>query len=212
MKRICIFDLDGTLVDSLADLADAVNAGLRAMGLPEHPTDAYAAMVGNGTKKLCERALPVDCTERIDELHTLFSVEYALHSLDKTRPYDGIPALLQALRAQGCLLAVASNKPQAFAETIVRECFGTELFAAVRGSACKPAPDAISALLDTLGADRDEAVLLGDSDVDLFTAKNAGIASLACGWGYRSVESLLAAGAPFVANNPAQAENLLKAL
>ena len=126
MKKLFIFDLDGTLVNSLYDLADSMNEVLRSHGLPTHGTEKYKYFVGNGTLKLVERALPEELRndERISALHAEFAGVYGKNALNKTRPYDGIPELLERLKAEGRLIAVASNKPHAFSKLITETLFG----------------------------------------------------------------------------------------
>ena len=109
MIRLAVFDLDGTLVNSLADLAAASNYGLRTLGFPEHPTEKFRYFVGNGVRKLCERVLPEDAKEYADRQYALFSEYYNTHNADQTRPYPGIKSLLHHLKDEGILLAVASN-------------------------------------------------------------------------------------------------------
>ncbi|MBE6854907.1 MAG: HAD family hydrolase [Ruminococcus sp.] len=208
-KKLCIFDLDGTMVNSLADLAAAVNHGLSAMGYPEHPTDAYRMMVGNGARILCKRALPEGVSDsEIERLHSLFSEYYNAHSLEYTIPYEGICALLDKLLDAGCILAAATNKPQVFAEQIIHHFFG-DRFSVIRGGCGKPAPDAVLDILSVTSCSAEQAVLLGDSNVDIFTAKHACIDAIACCWGFRSEQELREAGAEVLIHTPADAVKIL---
>lgn len=208
-KKLCIFDLDGTMVNSLADLAAAVNHGLSAMGCPVHPTDAYRIMVGNGARILCKRALPEGASDaEIDRLHSLFSAYYDAHSLEHTAPYEGICELLDKLLDSGFSLAAATNKPQVFAEQIIHHFFG-DRFAIIRGGCGKPAPDAVFDILSETGCSAEQAVLLGDSNVDIFTAQNARIDAIACCWGFRSEQELSEAGAEVLIHTPADAVKIL---
>lgn len=210
-KRLCIFDLDGTLVNSLDDLADAVNQGLRALGCPVHPADAYRQMVGNGAWILCQRALPPNASDDMtDKLYGLFSAYYDAHALDQTVPYTGIPTLLEALRADGVLLAVATNKPQEFAQQIIHHFFGDQLFCQIHGGCGKPNPDAICSILQAAQTAPEDAVLLGDSNVDILTAKNAGIDSIGCCWGFRTEQELRDTGAAYLIHTPMDALKILR--
>lgn len=209
-KQLCIFDLDGTLVNSLADLAEATNYGLMQLGYPVHPVEDYRMMIGNGARILCQRALPQNADEtEIIRLYDLFSEYYNAHALDHTAPYDGILPLLDKLRRNGFCLAAATNKPQVFAETIIRHYFGEDCFAVVRGGCGKPAPDAIDAILSKTGFAKEQAVLLGDSNVDICTAQNAGIDSIGCCWGFRSEQELREAGAEVCIHTPDEAAEIL---
>ncbi len=207
MYQLAIFDLDGTLIDSIADLAGAVNDSLRRMGYPTHPVASFLHFVGDGVVKLCERALPPGTPpEQVDRLLALFQTYYTAHCMDLTRPYDGIGETLDCLRNAGIRLAVASNKPQEFAEQIVTHFFGTDRFAMILGGnptrPKKPSPEILLAILDTLDVSADDAVMIGDSDVDILTAKHAGMASVGCIWGFRGKEELEQAGADDLADSP----------
>lgn len=205
MLTTAIFDLDGTLADTLCDLADAVNFGLIQLGYPTHPYESYKIFVGNGVKKLCERALPDDKKDDTDRLLSIFTERYNKHFLDKTCLYDGIREALTTLSAKGVTLAVATNKPQEFAVRIVEKLLPEFKFAAVLGGCSerpkKPDPQIISDILALLPK-QDKVFMIGDSNVDIFTAKNAGIASIGCLWGFRSREELAEAGADYIAENP----------
>lgn len=208
MYKAIIFDLDGTLIDSLEDLADAVNYGLEKMGYTPHPVEAYKRMIGNGAVKLCERALRgyTDFSGETEKLHTFFSEYYNSHSTDKTAPYEGIADLLSELSNNRILMAVASNKPDEFTKSIISGIFRDVPFAAVYGKRenrdTKPAPDIIFDILHDLNLSKEDVILAGDSDVDILTASNAGIKSIGCTWGYRTKEELTAAGADFIVNSP----------
>ncbi len=203
--HLAIFDLDGTLVDSVADLAEAVNHELTLMHYPTHPLEAFYHFVGNGVKKLCERALPASAApEEAEQLLKRFYAYYEIHCLDNTVPYADMPEVIRQLKTIGVQLAVASNKPQRFTERIVRHFFGE--FTCILGSndirPRKPEPHIIAEILDNLRIPADQAVLIGDSDVDILTAANAGIASIGCTWGFRGREELKAAGADLLVNTP----------
>ncbi len=215
MYRAIIFDLDGTLVNSLEDLADATNYGLGIMGIKSHPVEAFKTFVGDGTIKLCERALAdiTDDSSEVSRLHTMFSDYYNAHCMDKTKPYQGIMELLNKLKQQNIIIAVASNKPDEFSKHIVKKIFGENIFSVIMGKSplrdTKPAPDIIFEILKNLGVSRNEAIMAGDSNVDILTAKNAGIASIGCTWGFRTRQELIDAGAANIADKP---EDILKFL
>jgi phosphoglycolate phosphatase len=204
--KSAIFDLDGTLADTLADLSDAVNHGLRVLGCPEHDYETYRYFVGNGARKLCERALPEDRKEETGRLLDMFREYYNAHLLDKTALYDGISAMLARLSENGVILAVATNKPQDAARELVSVLLPDTEFAAVLGG-CeerpkKPDPAVIREITDALPS-CDKIFMIGDSNVDIMTAKNSGLVSVGCTWGFRGREELENAGADFIAETPA---------
>ncbi len=203
--KIAIFDLDGTLADTLADLADAVNNGLEHLDYPVHPYESYKTFVGDGVQKLCYRALPDDKKEDTDKLHALFRDYYNEHFLDKTALYPGIKETLTNLSDSGVLLAVATNKPQDFALKIVERLLPDIEFVKVLGGCSerekKPDPAIILEIIDELPIGT-KAYMIGDSNVDIKTAINAGISSVGCLWGFRSYGELSDAGADFIAEKP----------
>ena len=213
MKKLYIFDLDGTLADSLCDLADSVNIVLEKHGFPTHDTEKYKYFVGNGALKLIERALPEDKrdTDTIKLIHAEYSKVYAERMLCKTKPYDGIREVLEKLKAKGCLLAVASNKPDDCTVYIVETLFGKGMFHTVYGKRegvpTKPSPDIMYMIMEELGVTTDECIHTGDSNVDVNTAHNAGIECIGCTWGFRTEEELISAGADHIAHIP---EDILK--
>jgi len=215
MKKLYIFDLDGTLVNSLYDLSDAMNAVLKKYGYPVHDAEKYKYFVGNGTLKLVERAVPESerTDERIRNLHSEFSEEYTKRAVEKTRPYEGMVLLLNLLKENGCLLAVASNKPDKFSKYIVETLFGTDIFHIISGKKedmpAKPAPDIIFDILNRLDVSAENAVMAGDSDVDVLTAHNAGLKCIGCTWGFRGRRELAEAGADIIADNPAEIWDLI---
>lgn len=200
-----IFDLDGTLADTIQDLADAVNYGLKKLGYPEHPVESYKKMVGNGARKLCFRALPEDSKDRTGELYEIFCDRYGSHYLDNTRLYDGIAETIKILSQSGVRLAVATNKPQDAARKIVSALLPEAGFFKVLGG-CeerpkKPDPAVIMEILDGLPED-DKVYMIGDSNVDIRTAKNSGLISIGCVWGFRGRQELENEGAGFIAEKP----------
>lgn len=199
---IAIFDLDGTLADTLYDLADATNFALEKLGYPVHPYESYKKFVGNGVQKLCYRALPDDKKSDTEKLLEIFSGYYGKHFLDKTKLYDGMRETLSTLAENNVLLAVATNKPQNFARQIVNKLLPEFDFVKVLGGCSerpkKPDTAIINEILSGLTAD-DKIFMIGDSNVDIQTAKNAGIFSIGCEWGFRGREELENAGADFIA-------------
>ena len=196
-----IFDLDGTLLDTLDDLAAAVNYALRSYGMPEHSREEVRRFVGNGVRMLMIRAIPDgERNPQFEEVFSTFRQYYLEHSLDRTRPYDGIPEMLARLKQRGCRLAVVSNKFDAATKELCRYFFTDTIEVAVgeheaEGIRKKPAPDTVNEALSQLGVDRLDAVYVGDSDVDLQTARNAGLPCISVLWGFRDKDFLLANGA-----------------
>lgn len=209
---LAIFDLDGTIADTLADLADATNYGLRSLGCPEHDYESYRYFVGNGALKLCERALPQDRKTESAVLLDMFREYYNAHLLDKTALYDGIRESLNAISHSGILLAVATNKPQDAARKLVSVLLPDTDFVRVLGG-CeerpkKPDPAVISEIL-AAAPDCDKIYMIGDSNVDIRTAKNAGLISVGCAWGFRGRQELEKEGADFIAESPADITDII---
>ena len=205
MLRMVVFDLDGTLVDSLTDLALNVNKGLRAAGLPEHPVERYRQFVGNGRAMLVRRAMG-SCTDeaKYRTVTEIFNREYEAHCNDHTVAYDGCADLADRLAQRQLLTAVLSNKPDEFVARILDKTYPGHHFAEAWGQKpqYKPKPDgeALHAMLARHGVRRAECVYVGDSDVDVFTARNAGVQMAGVSWGFRGKRELLDVGAPFVAD------------
>lgn len=193
-----IWDLDGTLLDTLADLAASVNAALRAMGHPERSIDEVRQMVGNGVSNLMLRALPEAHKGDHAAALALFRAHYSVHFADATAPYPGVAAALDALRDRGAAMAVVSNKLDAVTKALCRRYFGERIGVVIGdrpGLPRKPAPEGVALALAELGAVPARAVYVGDSEVDIATARNAGLPCLSVGWGYRPAQVLLDAGA-----------------
>lgn len=201
-----IFDLDGTLADTLQDLADAVNFGLRELGLPEHPVDDYRKMVGNGAPVLCCRALPEEHKDMAEQLHEIFRSYYGVHYLDHTRLYEGLSETLERLQNAGVCMAVATNKPQDVARRVVAKLMPEVDFALVLGGCSerpkKPDPAIIREILSNFPDHDNKVYMIGDSNVDIRTARNAGITSIGCTWGFRKRQELVAEGAAYIAEKP----------
>ena len=196
-----IFDLDGTLLDTLADLAAAVNYALRQHGMPEHTIDDVRRFVGNGVRKLMERAIPDgEKNPDFEATFATFREYYMHHSLDTTHPYPGIIETLEALKAKGCRLAVVSNKMMAATKELCQHFFAETIEVAIgeneaAGIRKKPAPDTVFEALRQLGEEKDSAVYVGDSDVDLETANNSGLPCISVLWGFRDRDFLIQHGA-----------------
>ena len=206
MIKMAVFDLDGTLVNSLTDLALSVNAALRAEGLPEHPIERYKHFVGNGRDMLVRRAMgaKAEDIELFNSVMEIYNREYKLHCNDNTTAYDGCADLLRGLSERGIMTAVLSNKPDEFVEAILGKLYPEHRFDEAWGQKpqypCKPDGAALNAILRMHGVEPQECVYIGDSNVDVYTAQNAGVKIAGVSWGFRGEEELLAAGAPFVAD------------
>lgn len=204
--RALLFDLDGTLANTMQDLAAATNRALEQNGFPACPLSAYAHMVGNGARKLIERSLGKAATPELTErVLADFLRIYDNACMVDTRPYDGLPEALSVLKARGLRMAVVTNKPEPQARKIVDQLF-SGVFEAVYGGrpGRKPKPDPSTALeaAEKLGASPEETLFIGDSDVDIFTSKAANMQSIGCGWGFRGIQELCDAGADFPVNSP----------
>ncbi len=205
MYQNVIFDLDGTLLNTLADLAAAGNFALQSLGFPVHDVEKYRNFVGNGIPTLIQRILPAGRdTAHFDAALRLFSEYYARHHSDRTRPYDGIPELLLRLRSAGVQLAVVTNKDHAFSEELIRSFFGSTIDVVCGsrdGVPRKPDPHMVNIVMDALNARREETLYVGDSNVDMETAKNAGLDACGVLWGFRTERELRESGAMFLAGN-----------
>ena len=192
-----IFDLDGTLLDTLA----STNYALRTHGMPEHSIDDVRRFVGNGVRKLMERAIPNgEANPDFEATFATFRDHYMHHSLDTTQPYPGIPEALAELKAKECRLAVVSNKMMAATVELCRHFFSDTIEVAIgeheaEGIRKKPAPDTVFAALRELGVDKNGAVYVGDSDVDVQTAANSGLPCISVLWGFRDRDFLIQHGA-----------------
>lgn len=215
MKKLVIFDLDGTLLNTIADLAAACNHALRTNGFPTHDEAAYNFFVGNGVSKLIERALPdgEKCADNVECVKRPFLKYYDTNNILYSKPYPGIPELLERLHEAGIGMAVASNKYDTAVRKLVAHYFGGIRFAAVRGNRegvpTKPDPAIIYDILAETGTDKDDAVLVGDSAVDIRTAANAGIDSIGVTWGFRPRRELEEAGAQRIIDTPESLTPLL---
>ena len=213
MYHTAIFDLDGTLLDTLQDLADSTNYALSLHGLPTRTAEEIRQFVGNGVGLLIHRAVPQGTPEEL-EAHVLrdFRAHYLLNMENKTAPYPGILELLDALRTAGVRTAVVSNKFDGAVKGLCQNYFGDRVDTAIgesQGVARKPAPDTVFRALAELGASPEGAAYIGDSDVDMETAKNAGLPCISVSWGFRSRDFLLECGAALIADTVEELKALL---
>jgi phosphoglycolate phosphatase len=190
--RAAIFDLDGTLIDSLADIAGSANHALAAAGLPTHAVEAYRAFIGHGLHELLRRAAPSGAD--VQALAAVWSVHYTSHCTALTRPFPGIEPSLEALRAAGLRFAVVSNKPDRFTQQIVAALFPADTFVFVAGERAdlprKPDPTATLAALKALGTSPEHTCFVGDSPVDISTARATGTVAVGVSWGFRARASI----------------------
>ena len=209
--QLAIFDLDGTLLDTLEDLADSANYVMREFGYPERTIAEVRSFVGNGIRKLLERSAPKETPdEEIDRMFEQFKEYYGAHCADKTKSYDGITDLLHALQKLGVKLAVVSNKADYAVKALCEQYFAGIFDEAVGeriGIARKPAPETVNEVLKNLQIEKAQAVYIGDSEVDVQTARNVEMDCIAVDWGFRDKEVLEKAGAENIVSTP---ENLFK--
>jgi len=192
--KLFIFDLDGTLIDSVADLAAAGNHTLALHGYPTHPLQSYYKFVGNGIGKLMERALPEGSRQLAESLLDDFRAYYNIHLADNTKPYPGIPELLSYIQSQGAKIAVASNKYQAATEMLVGKLFPGIRFSSIHGQregvARKPDPEVVFEIAEESGARLSDIIYVGDSDVDMRTAANADVRAIGVTYGFCPAETV----------------------
>lgn len=208
-----LFDMDGTLLNTLDDLAEACNYALRKMGYPTHPNEAYKRFVGNGAKVLIQRILPKEALNEAvaEQARAIFDEYYQAHQFDNTRPYPGIPELLETLKQANMKLGVVSNKPDEFVQKIAAYYF-PDIFDAVagqQGQQTKPDPAGIQKVMEELQLTAGEVLYVGDSGVDIETAHNAHIYDCGVSWGFRGAEELKQYGAAQIADKP---EDILRLL
>lgn len=203
-----IFDLDGTLLNTLYDLAVSVNYAMDACSMPRRTIEEVRQFVGNGVKRLMELSVPGgENNARFNEAFSIFKNHYSNHFLDNTRPYDGVVDVMRELRKNGKRIAVVSNKFYTATQQLCRHFFGNHVEVAIgenKSIRRKPAPDTVIEALRQLGTDRDGAVYIGDSDVDLATAKAANIPCISVLWGFRDKDFLLSHGATTFVAIPAE--------
>ena len=215
MIKLAIFDLDGTLLNTIGDLAASCDAVMLQNGLPQHTTDEYRQMVGRGILRLVEAAIPeqMRSPEYVEKVRQDFVAYYLEHIDLYTHPYDGIPELVDALAERGVKIAVASNKFQAGTERLIRSFFPDVKFAAVLGQRVgvplKPDPQIDLEIIDTAGVEPNETLHIGDSGVDMQTAHAAGVQAVGVTWGFRSREELVECGADVIVDTPKQILDLI---
>lgn len=194
-----VFDLDGTLLDTLSDLTCSANAAAAKYGFAERTREEIRSFVGNGLRRLIQQMIPEgESDPDFENVYNSFKEHYAVHCMDETEPYPGIMALLDWLKKEGYKTAIVSNKPDFAVKKLKDVYFGELADAAIgdrEGYNRKPAPDSVYQALEEIKVDRDRAVYVGDSDVDIMTAKNAGMDCIAVSWGFRSREFLIEHGA-----------------
>ena len=213
MYKHVIFDLDGTLLNTIDDLADTGNHVCTLHSWPTHTVDAFKLMVGNGIPKLVERFAPQGTSqEMLDQAYQEFMDWYGVHKEDKTAPYAGMPEVAKALREAGVSIAVLSNKADVMAGPVV-EHYYPGIFPVVQGALpglpTKPDPTLLYKLMERLGATREDTLFVGDSNVDIRTAKNGGLTGCGVLWGFRSREELEAAGADVIVSTPQELQDLI---
>ncbi len=215
MKRYVIFDLDGTLLNSIEDLATATNHALESLGYPKHGLWVYPTMVGNGVSKLLERALPEDARDETNlaRMRQAFRAYYDEHCCDATKPYPGIPELLEELTRRNFHLAVTSNKYEAAVVKLIRHYFPDAAWSAilghVEGLPVKPDPSIVFKALSLCPTPKSECLYVGDSAVDMETARRACIESVGVSWGFRSILELKKAYADHIISMPNQLLNFV---
>ncbi len=206
--RLIVFDLDGTLLNSLEDLADSANWVLEQHGFPTHPVDAYRYFVGDGVRKLIERILPQEerTEARIEQCRQEFVAYYKVHMEDKTSVYEGITELLVELKNRGLKIAVATNKVHIAVKPLMEKYFPEIRFDSMigqrEGVPVKPAPQIMFDILRETGCEPSEALHVGDTATDMQLAHNAGVTPVGVLWGYRPLEELQEAGAKFIIEKP----------
>jgi phosphoglycolate phosphatase len=211
--RAVLFDLDGTLADSLADLANATNWALTQLGCPTHPLESYRYFVGEGARLLCARALPADKQNLVDDALRLMRERYDAHCFDLTKLYAGIPELISALAERHYRLAVLSNKPDIFTKRMIAHYFSPSPFTVVRGQMSnvplKPDPAAALQIAQELGVPPAQWLYLGDTNTDMRTARAAGMHAVGVLWGFRDRNELFESGAEHIVGKPQEVLALL---
>lgn len=211
--KVLIFDLDGTILNTLDDLTDSFNHVLTCANMPTRTLDEVRGFVGNGIHKLIERGVPSGTSPQdTEKIYTEFKKYYAVHCADKTKPYDGIPELLTTLKNNGIKLAVVSNKADFAVQSLCQQYFQGVFDCAIgerSGVRCKPFPDTVNEVISALKAERSDVVYIGDSDVDIQTAKNAALDCISVSWGFRNTEFLQKSGAKTIVNAPNDILNII---
>lgn len=213
MKDTVVFDLDGTLLNTLDDLTDSMNYALKSCSLDTRSKDEIRGFVGNGIRLLVERAVPEGTdSETLESCYDCFCAYYKEHMEDKTRPYEGVNRMLANIKKAGFKTAIVTNKADFAAQDLCRRMFGNNIgvvAGSVDGRPNKPAPDGVFYALSKLGSKKENAVFVGDSDVDILTAENAGLPSIGVLWGFRDKSVIEAAGASVFAETPGELEKII---
>ena len=215
--RLVAFDLDGTICNTLSDIASSLNRALKALGFHTYSDEGVSGLIGKSIVWMCQHAVPQDRPEAWTDVRDGFLIDYAEHLCDTTVPYPEMPELLHALKDRGMTLAIVTNKPDPHAKKMIRTLFPEDgLFARVQGQCAdypvKPDPTMLDVVLESLGFSREETLYLGDMDVDLQFAKNAGLKCVGCGWGYRGEAFLKEAGAKAVISHPLELLEIIDSL
>ncbi len=211
-----IFDLDGTLLYTLDDLTEATNYAMRKCGFPERTLEEVRAFVGNGIRKLIERAVPENTDkETVEKTLEIFKKYYDIHCNENTRAYDGVISLIEDLSKEGYKLAIVSNKVDSAVKELNKIYFSKYISVAIgerEGVRKKPAPDTVITALNELESSKEEAIYVGDSDVDIATAENSGLPCISVLWGFRDKDFLIKHGAKYFADTPEDVKILLEKL
>lgn len=214
MYQLAIFDLDGTLLDTISDLSTACNVALETFGYPLHREETYKTYVGNGIYKLVERSLPLEARkeENVLRVKEVFDAYYKAHSLDQTKPYVGIINLLKNLKKQGISCGVVTNKAHPYAVELVKLFFGDLIEHTVgqrEGIPTKPHPQGVLEMMMHFKVPHEACIYIGDSNVDMQTAQAAQLKSIGVLWGFRSREELIQSGATYLVENTEQLEAII---
>lgn len=211
MRKAVLFDLDGTLANTLTDIRSAVNYALRVHGFPERTLEQIREYVGTGSHDLIRKSLPKGMDgDTIDRVHADYLERYYAYYLVETRPYDGLPELIGRLKGEGLALGVVTNKPDAHAHKVVERFFGQDfeyILGTREGIPTKPAPDMAYRAMKRLDADPKATLFVGDSDVDIKIARNAGLPGIIVTWGFCTLEELHDSGAEYLVGTPSELEN-----
>jgi phosphoglycolate phosphatase len=215
--KLVAFDLDGTICNTLKDIASSLNRALAKLGYPTFTDEGVSGIIGKSIVYMCKHAVPADNPDAWVDVRDGFLEDYAEHLCDTTVPYPEMTEMLHALKARGITLAVVTNKPDPHAKKMIRTLFPEEgLFAVVQGQCAdypvKPDPTMLDVVRESLGFTREETLYLGDMDVDLQFAKNAGLTCVGCGWGYRGEAFLKEAGAEHVISHPLELLEIIDTL
>lgn len=213
MYKLCVFDMDGTVVNSIGDIAAAMNRSLESLGHKTYTDDEYCKMVGDGMDILCRRALPDSDEEEVTKLIELYKQDYINHCCEKSYIYDGVAEVIHGLKKSGVKCAILSNKPHDQAMEVADTLFDDEMFDIVLGQTdrfpIKPAPDSLLWMIDELGVEKSEVAYIGDSNVDVRLGKTAGVFTVGVTWGFRTAEELKSEGADAIADTAEALEEIL---